>query len=72
MYTQAYTHTWNVSQEEAQLTPTGGKGGSSLAARSLGYAHTHDVGGVLGGHCALLLKTFKVCVGWLLRWWLSL
>lgn len=39
-------------QEEAQM-----KGG---AGRSLGYAHTHDVGGRLGGHCALLLKTFKV------------
>jgi hypothetical protein len=39
-------------QEEALL-----KGG---AGRSLGYAHTHDAGGRLGEHCAVLLKTFKV------------
>lgn len=38
-------------QEEAQMKPGG---------RSLGYAHTHDVGGVLGEHCALLLKAFQV------------
>lgn len=38
-------------QEEAQLA----RGGP---ARSLGYAHTQDV----GGHCAVLLEAFKVRV----------
>jgi hypothetical protein len=39
-------------QEESLL-----KGGTG---RSLGYAHTHDVGGRLGEHCDVLLKTFRV------------